>query len=284
MAALERIVKRLEGQATLDRFGGPLAAAAGRASGPAPIKNVLSGTWLGHQLHPMLTDVPIGSWVAAGMLDLLGGAEDARAARRLIGVGVLAALPTAAAGASDWSETYGPEQRVGLVHALGNVAALSFQAASYLARRAGRRETGVALSVAGLGIMASAGYLGGHLSFNRGVGVNHTAFEEAVTDWTDVASMAELASDRLVGVAAGGVPVVVVRHGDEVHALSATCVHAGGPLDEGSLIGDCVRCPWHASLFRLADGKVMRGPAASSQPVWQVRVEGDRVQVRTARS
>ncbi|MGH9072331.1 MAG: Rieske (2Fe-2S) protein, partial [Acidimicrobiales bacterium] len=137
--------------------------------------------------------------------------------------------------------------------------------------------------VGALGIMTAAGYLGGHLSFNRGVGVNHTAFEEAVAEWTDVAALAELASDKPVRVVAGGVPVVLVRQGGEqVYALSATCVHAGGPLDEGEVVDGCLRCPWHASAFRLSDGKVMRGPAPIDQPAWEVRVEGERVQVRTA--
>ncbi|MGH3231649.1 MAG: DUF2231 domain-containing protein, partial [Streptosporangiaceae bacterium] len=171
MAITDRVVGEVEGLEALDRPARPLAAAVGRATQTRRVKNALSGTWLGHPLHPLLTDVPIGGWVAAGVLDLAGGAQAARAARCLVGFGVLAALPTAAAGLSDWSDTYGAEQRVGLVHAAGNVTALSLQAASYLARRRGRRAAGVMLSAAGLGIMAGAAYLGGHLSFSRGVGV-----------------------------------------------------------------------------------------------------------------
>ncbi|MGH9065158.1 MAG: Rieske (2Fe-2S) protein [Acidimicrobiales bacterium] len=128
--------------------------------------------------------------------------------------------------------------------------------------------------------MTASSYLGGHLSLNRGVGVNHTAFEEPATEWTAVASMSDLAQDEPVRATAGGVPVVLVRRGEQVFALSATCRHAGGPLDEGKLVDDCVRCPWHGSMFRLTDGKVMRGPAHDGQPAWQVRVEGDQVQVR----
>lgn len=282
MVAAQGIVKRIEDEQKLDRLGGPLAGAAGRATASTPIKNALSGTWLGHQLHPLLTDVPIGSWVSAGLLDFTAGAAGSRAAQRLVGFGVLAAIPTAAAGASDWSETYGSEQRVGLVHALGNVGALSLQVASYVARRRGRRGAGIALSTAGLGLMTAAGYLGGIMSFDRGIGVNHTVFEDSVAEWTDVASLAELTPDTLVRVSAGDVPVVLLRQGGEVRALSATCVHAGGPLDEGTVVDGCVRCPWHGSMFRLTDGKVMRGPAAAAQPSWQVRVAGERVQVRSA--
>ncbi|MGH3177668.1 MAG: Rieske (2Fe-2S) protein, partial [Streptosporangiaceae bacterium] len=114
-------------------------------------------------------------------------------------------------------------------------------------------------------------------------GVNHTAFQESVADWTRVALLSELAPDKLVRVMAGGVPVLLVRRGEQVRALSATCVHAGGPLDEGELADGCVRCPWHGSIFRLADGTAVRGPAATGQPTWQVRIEGEQVQVRAAR-
>lgn len=283
MTITDRVVSEVEGLETLDRPARPLAAAAGRATQVRWVKNALSGTWLGHPLHPMLTDVPIGGWVAAGLLDLAGGAQAARAARYLVGLGVLAAVPTAAAGLSDWSDTYGPEQRVGLVHATGNLAALSLQTASYLARRRGRRGAGVMLSAAGLAVMTGAAYLGGHLSFRRGVGVSHTAFQDDVTDWSQVALLSELAPDKLVRVMARGVPVLLVRRGEQVRALSATCGHAGGPLDEGELAGGCVRCPWHGSIFRLSDGTVVRGPAAAAQPAWQVRIEGEQVQVRVGR-
>jgi len=243
---------------------------------------LLTGTWLGHQLHPMLTDVPIGSWVSAGVLDLTAGPAASRAAQRLVGFGVLAAIPTAASGASDWSESYGSEQRVGLVHALGNVGALSLQLASYVARRRGHRGLGIALGTVGTGLTAAAGYLGGTLTLDKGMGVNHTVFEDSIAKWTDVASLAELTPGTPVRVSAGGVPVVLVRQGSAVRALSATCVHAGGPLDEGTVVDGCLRYPWHGSEFRLTDGKVMRGPAAASQPAWRVQVVDERVQVRSA--
>jgi nitrite reductase/ring-hydroxylating ferredoxin subunit len=272
-------VRRIEDLKQLDDVSRPLADLAGRATRPDAAKNALSGTWVGHQLHPMLTDLPIGAWVMAAALDWTAPRSGAKAARRLVGLGILAALPAAATGASDWSETYAAEQRVGLVHALTNSAGLLVQSASWLARRRGRRLTGMALSTAGLGITLGAAYLGGHLSFIRGVGVNHTAFDGAVTDWIDVAGVAELAADKPLRVTPGGVAVMLVQHDGDIHALSATCVHAGGPLDEGEIVDSCVRCPWHASRFQLAGGKVVRGPAASDQPAWQVRVDEGRVYV-----
>lgn len=277
-----RAVRRIEATKALDRIGGPLAATVSRATRPAPVKNALSGTWLGHQLHPLLTDIPIGSWVAAAVLDITGSGTDGRAARRLVGFGALAAVPAAMAGASDWADTYGPEQRDGLVHALTNLTAVSLQAASWLARRRGNTRAGTVLSAGGLALTAAAGYLGGHLTYVRGTGVNHTAFQEPVTEWADVAALADLPQDKPVGAKAVGVPVVLVRRDGEVFALSGTCVHAGGPLAEGSLADGSLRCPWHGSVFRLCDGSVLRGPAAIAQPAWQVRVEEGRVQVRSA--
>lgn len=280
----DKAVRRIEGAAALDRLGRPLAAAVSRATRPTLIKNALSGTWLGHQLHPLLTDIPIGSWVAAAMLDITGAGSHRRAAQRLVGFGTLAALPAALAGASDWSETYGPEQRDGLVHALANLTAVSLQAASYLARRRGKPAAGAALSAGGLGLMTAAAYLGGHLTYIRGTGVNHTAFEDAVGEWTDASALADLPLGQPVAATAGGVPLVLVRQDDQVYALSATCVHAGGPLAEGSVADGSLRCPWHGSVYRLTDGKPLRGPAATWQPAWEVRVDGQRVQVRSART
>lgn len=282
MPLQQDIVRRIEDQKELDHLSLPLADLASRATRPDSVKNALSGTWVGHQLHPMLTDLPIGAWVMAATLDWTAPRSGAKAARRLVALGILAALPAAATGASDWSETYSTEQRIGLVHALANAAGLVAQSASWIARRRGRQLTGMALSTAGLGVTLGAAYLGGHLSFIRGVGVNHTAFDDTVSDWTDVAAVAELAEDKPLRVHPGGVPVMVVQHSGEIRALSATCVHAGGPLDEGEIVDGEIRCPWHASRFELATGKVARGPASCDQPKWDVRVDDGRVYVRSS--
>lgn len=152
---------------------------------------------------------------------MVGGGRHDLAARRLTGLGVLAAVPTAAAGLSNWSDTIGGTRRVGLAHAVGNVAGLLLQTAAYWARRQGRHGTGVALGAAGLGAVAASGYLGGHLSFVRGVGVNRTAFEETSSDWVDVVALAAVPIGKPTRVHANGIPVVV-RKNDQLHALSAT--------------------------------------------------------------
>ena len=282
---VQPFVHRIEEMECLDGVARPLAAGTGRLTRATPVKNALSGTWFGHPLRPVLTDLPIGAWTMAAVLDVAGGSPSAGAARRLVGTGAVAALPAAAAGWADWSDTYGADQRVGLVHALGNLAATFLQMGSYLCRRRGHRGAGVALSAVALGAVTVTGYLGGHLSYIRGVGVNHTAFEEPATDWVDVASLDDLPPDgRPLRALAKGVPLMLVRHaGEDVVALSATCTHAGGPLDEGKMLDGSVRCPRHGSVFRLADGKVLRGPASTTQPVWKARIQGERVEVRSGR-
>jgi nitrite reductase/ring-hydroxylating ferredoxin subunit/uncharacterized membrane protein len=282
---LDRAVEALGEQNSLDSICERAADAVSAATRHTPVKNLLSGSWLGHPLHPVLTDIPIGAFGMASLIDVTGGRAGAATARRLVGVGLIATVPTAAAGASDWSATYGPTRRVGLVHGLLNTTATLIQAASWLARRRGRRGLGTALSALGLGVTGAGAYLGGYLSFTRGVGVDHTAFQPAVSEWTDVAAAAELAEGRPLRVEADGVPVVLVKHRGATHALSATCTHAGGPLEEGEIVDDdSLRCPWHGSVFRLADGAVVRGPAAAGEPRWEVKVEGERIHVRSAQA
>ncbi|MDQ0988925.1 Rieske 2Fe-2S domain-containing protein [Streptomyces sp. V3I7] len=280
---IEDAIRQIDDMRALDGICGKAAGLVNRATQPELIKNTLSGTWLGHALHPVLTDLPIGAFVMASALDATAGRAGATAARRLIGLGVLTTVPTALSGACDWSDTYGPTQRVGFVHGAGNAAATMLQAASWLARKRGRHGTGVALSTVSLGLTVCTAYLGGHLSYVRGIGVNHTAFQEPVTDWTDVASLSELSEGSLHRVTAGGVPVVLAVKDAKVYALSATCTHEGGPLDEGKIVdGDCIQCPWHGSVFRLEDGAVERGPASVEEPSWEVKVDSGRVFIRSA--
>jgi nitrite reductase/ring-hydroxylating ferredoxin subunit len=280
---MQRLVRRIQRARGLDRIAESASGSVSAATRPAPVKNVLSGSWLGHQLHPILTDLPIGAWGAATALDLTAGEEGAAAARRLVGMGLIASGPTALAGASDWAETSAKDRRVGLVHGLMNAVVSVLQAGSWIARRRGHRGVGVGLSLVAVGVAGVSAYLGGHLSFVRGIGVNRTAFQPRVGEWTDVAAEAEIAEGELRRVVVGDVPVLLTRRRGSLRALSAVCTHAGGPLDEGTLDEDgCVTCPWHGSRFRLADGGVDRGPASVPQPRWEARVAGGRVLLRSA--
>ncbi|MGQ1836865.1 Rieske 2Fe-2S domain-containing protein [Kocuria turfanensis] len=280
MGVLNDLTGRLERWEALDALARPLAAGVGRAVRPRPVRNLLGGSAVGHPLHPPLTDVPIGAWSMATLLDLAGGPAAEPAADLLIATGLAAAVPTAATGLHDWSDTQGAASRVGLVHAAANSTALGLYAASLLARRRGHRGTGKALALAGLGALSGGGFLGGHLSFAQGVNVNRTAWRRGPAEWTDVLAEAELGEGEARRVPAGRVSVLLVREGARIHALDSVCSHLGGPLERGGIADGCVECPWHGSVFRLADGGVVRGPASYPQPSYETRVQDGRIQLR----
>jgi nitrite reductase/ring-hydroxylating ferredoxin subunit/uncharacterized membrane protein len=273
-------VERIETAQILDQPAELLSGLISKAIPSGAVKDLLSGTPLGHPAHPMLVTVPIGAWVSVSVLDLLGGKSARGAAQKLVAFGALAALPTAATGASDWSDTLGAERRVGLVHAVGNYAALGIYGLSYLARRRGKQTRGTALALAGAGLLAATGYLGGHLSYAYGVGVDTTAFQGAPEDWTDVAAEADVTEGKATYVEAGGVPVLLSRVSDRIVAIFDRCTHRGAPLHEGRISGDCVECPWHGSKFRLVDGEVLQGPAQLPQPRLEVKISSGRVLLR----
>ena len=280
--AMHVLPERLAQLEQLDRPAQTLASLAGRI-GPGRLKDALSGSWLGHALHPFLTDLPIGTWTSATLLDAVGGEDSARAADQLIGAGVLASLPTAVTGVSEWTDTERSDEnvrRLGVVHAAANVAALALFTASLIARRRGNRGRGKALSVAGMGALTVGGHLGGHLSYAKGVGVDQTTFEERPTDWRRTLADAEVGEGERHLVLVDGVGVVVGREQGRLYALANRCCHRGGPLHRGTVANGEITCPWHGSTFRVADGSLVRGPAAYPQPVYDVRVEDGAIEVR----
>ena len=280
---LHHLAERIGLASALD---GPAEAVAKWVRGAVPrgpVKDTLSGTPLGHALHPLLTDLPIGTWTSATLLDVVGGRAARPASRRLIAAGVLAAVPTAATGLNDWADTTPADdgvRRIGAVHAVANVVALGLYAASWSARRRGRQRDGVALGLAGMGALTVGGHLGGHLAYAKAVGVDQTAFESGPEDWVEVFDDAALPEGELRGAEVDGQPVVLARLRGQIHALADRCAHRGGALHEGELVGDCVECPLHGTRFRLADGGVERGPSAYPQPAYDVRVTGGRIAVR----
>lgn len=282
---LSRLVERLEAAEALDTVADPLQRSLARALPPGQWKDLLSGTWLGHPVHPMLIAGPIGTWTSATLLDLLGGRRSRRAAQRLVGIGVLSALPTALTGASDWADTVGPAKRVGLVHAVCNYAALAVFFSSWRARRRGHHFRGVLLSFTGDGLISVSGYLGGHLSYRRGVGVDPNAFVVGPSEWTAAGDESALtAGGGRAVVEVDGAKVLVVRDGADgrLSAISSVCSHRGGPLEEGEIADGCVTCPWHGSQFRLEDGSIVRGPATVPQDRYDVRVVAGKLQLRRA--
>jgi nitrite reductase/ring-hydroxylating ferredoxin subunit/uncharacterized membrane protein len=280
----ETLAERLERFRLLDPPAELLQKAV-RAALPngSAAKDVLSGTWFGHPVHPPLTDVVVGSWTSAWLIDAFGGKRVAPAADALIGVGILAALPTAASGLSDWAELREGTRRVGLVHALGNTTALTLHVLSWRARRQGRRPAGRGLSLLGLTVVGGSAWLGGHLSFGRGVGVNQTAFEDFPTAWTALTDESQLEAGKPIRRSAGGYGVMLVRHNGKIHALADRCSHRGCSLAEGTVAGGRITCACHDSTFELSDGGLVKGPATAPQPSLEVRVRDGKVEVRARR-
>ncbi len=177
-----RIVRwtlRLEGATALDGPVQALEPVVETLFGGGTRGSVLRGEWLGHAVHPVLTDVVLGTWTSASVLDLIGGAHSSSSAQRLIGTGLLAAGPTAWTGWAEWSAVGPRDKRVGLVHAVTNGAAIGMYAGSWMARRRGRHGKGVRLALAGMAATVLGGYLGGHLSHGRQVASRHPAYDDA---------------------------------------------------------------------------------------------------------
>lgn len=276
---LTRLTDWLEHQKDIDRLGQPLNQLARRAIPSGMLKDILSGTWLGHPAHPIAVMVPIGSWTSASVLDLAGGDGSAPAARRLVGLGVLSALPAVLSGLTDWSDTDGAEQRIGATHATLNSVALALYSASWWVRRRPGRA-GTVLALAGMAVATGAGYLGGHLAYVQGVGVDTNAFHSGPGDWETVAAWEDLPDKHGMTVGAGRANLFVVRLDGDISAIENRCSHRGGPLADGDVEGGCVRCPWHGSRFDLATGAVVNGPATVNQPVYETRIHQGQIQVR----
>jgi nitrite reductase/ring-hydroxylating ferredoxin subunit/uncharacterized membrane protein len=276
LVALLDAIERASG---LDGGVGRLRSIGQRAFSSARLRSVLSGTPLGHPAHPLLVDLPIGFWTSAMLLDFSGAAQRP-AARRLVGMGVLSAVPAVASGWSDWLDTDGAESRVGLVHATSNFTALGCYSMSWWKRRKGG-NAGQIWAIAGATAATLGGWLGGHLAYGLGVGVDTNAFETGPEDWTVVDG--PLSTDGALScVTAGGVRLVVVANADrsKVDVLADRCSHRGGPLSEGKRRADCIVCPWHGSEFDIESGVPIRGPATASQPVYATRQTSDGIAVR----
>jgi nitrite reductase/ring-hydroxylating ferredoxin subunit/uncharacterized membrane protein len=246
---------------------------------PRGPRDFLYGTWLGHSLHAAVIPVPVGSWSATMLFDLM---REERAADLTLGLGLVGAVGAAVTGAAQWQDTTNEEapRRLGALHAVLNVAATSLMAGSWLLRQQGRRRSGVTLSTLGLGVNLASAWLGGELAYELGIGVNHAAFEKPPSKWTDVAAVRGLADGKPRRVEVDGTPVFLLRQGDRIRAIGATCPHLGGPLDEGPIEGDTVTCPWHGSVFSLDDGALIHGPAMMPVAAYEVRVKDGRIAIR----
>jgi nitrite reductase/ring-hydroxylating ferredoxin subunit/uncharacterized membrane protein len=249
-----------------------------------PIKDLLHGTFLGHPLHPLLTDIPIGAWSVAAVCDTLelAGVERYRdAADVAIAIGALGAVGAAVTGLADWSDTKDEPQRLGMLHALLNSAALTSYLAALIARRAGARRLGLVTAFVGYGLVALAGYVGGELAFGLQLGVKHTVIPvDPPHDFVHVLDATDLTDGVMHAAQAGELPVLVTRFDGTTRAVSGVCTHRGAPLAEGKQDGHCVRCPWHGSRFSLDDGHIEEGPATFPLADYETQVAAGGVSVR----
>lgn len=284
--AIDQVV---ESQRWLDKLATPLQnwllKLFGQPGQPnRKIKDLLNGTWLGHPLHPVLTDVPLGAWTSMMMLDLaqLSNKDEgiARGSDILLALGIAGATGAAVAGVTDWSDLDGPDRRVGLMHGLLNSSVLLTNVAALVLRLTGKRRVGIALSTIGYLTSLFAAYLGGELAFAKGIGVNHEAWEGGSDDYVVVMDAKDLAEGKLTRVDAAGIPAVLLKQGNSIYAIGAVCTHLAGPLDEGTCENGVVTCPWHGSRFRMSDGSVVNGPAVYAEPMFAVRVRDGKIELR----
>lgn len=251
------------------------------------VADLLHGTWLGHPLHPALTDIPIGAWSLAALFDgaaaATGSREAEQIAETLTGVGVVAAVPTALTGLTDYSTIPHDALAHGALHGLLNATALAFYLLSWRARRADDAGQGRLLGLLGYGCVMAAAWLGGELVFHQRVGVNHVEAVRAPEGWSAVLDAADLPERTPKRVEVDGEPVLLYRMDGTIHAIGAVCRHAGGPLDEGEFEGYCVTCPWHDSVFDLRDGRVVHGPSTYAQPKYATRTRDGKIELRLQR-
>jgi nitrite reductase/ring-hydroxylating ferredoxin subunit/uncharacterized membrane protein len=248
------------------------------------LRNFLNGTWLGEPLHVVLTDIPVGAWTAALTLDALdlinGDRGFARAADAAIALGIAGAAGAAVTGVTDWSDVDPPARRIGLIHGLLNIGVVTLFTTSLILRKKKSRAAGRVFSALGYGLMAYTAHLGGQMVYELKVGVDRTNGQAFPDEFRAVFEESKLAQDKPTRAMYEGTPILLVRRGERIFALAETCSHFSGPLSEGTLFGDVIECPYHASRFSLEDGHVINGPAVHPQPCLEVRTRNGQIEVR----
>ncbi len=250
------------------------------------LQDFLNGSWLGHSLHPVVVDVVVGGSTAAVLLQLLSwfGVADLRVAILwVLALTWLAGLAAILSGLTDFKDTAsGDERHVVGLHGFINIVATLLLVGAFFALLAEANGLGGWLVIAGFLVLSVGAFIGGHVVFKYGYMVNHNAFAggKKARDFTAVMAAGDLAEATPTKAMLGSTALVVVRRGDLVFALKETCSHAGGPLSQGTLVGDTIVCPWHASAFRLSDGAVRHGPATARQVSYRARLNEGQVEVQ----
>ncbi|HET7698745.1 MAG TPA: Rieske 2Fe-2S domain-containing protein [Vicinamibacterales bacterium] len=284
---MSELAQAIGSQEWLDHVAKPVEKAVERAfpgDSGRNVKDALHGRWLGHPLHPVLTDIPIGAWMMAQVFDALGAARRTRAydeaARVCITTGLVGAVGAAVTGLADWSDTGRDSRRIGFVHGMINIAATSLFLTSALLRRRRKSPNAVAASSTGFAVAMAGAYLGGALVYQRQIGPHHALEWNAPGEFTRAVPASELPEGTRKKVRVGDVDIVVGRHQGRLFALAERCAHQGGPLSEGELKDGAIVCPWHGSTFCVESGKLVHGPSVYDQPCYDVRESGGFLEVR----
>lgn len=249
-----------------------------------PVADALHGTWLGHPLHPALTDFVIGAWALGSVLDGISLGHKSRRIERaadiLIDLGNALSVPTAASGLTDFSTAPKKAMNTGAAHALLNVGSLLMNLVSAACRRSGKRTAAISLSATAFGTLLVSAWLGGRLVFEERIGVNKIPDSPGGKDWTPVAGESEIQDQSPKRVDAAGAPVLIYKSGNQTCAIGAVCAHEGGPLNEGQVSGTQVTCPWHQSVYDLRDGHVVHGPTTYPEPAYDIRNQEGILEIR----
>lgn len=254
-------------------------------------KDFLHGRWLGHSLHPAITDVPLGAWTTAAIFDALSACFDKKeldnASDTTIAIGLVGAIGAATTGLVDWAPVEERPRKVGLVHAVLNVAATGFYLVSWLMRRSGdenKRGTARSLAWTGYALASCGAWLGGALVATEKMGVDNAPRENWPQEWQAAIEARKVGEGQLVKAIVNDQAIVLTQRNGEFYALAELCSHLAGPLSEGEFCDKdgelALKCPWHASCFALRDGKVLEGPATHPQPSFKTRLRDGKIEVK----
>ena len=252
-------------------------------------QDLMNGSFLGHSTHGLLTDAAVGAVTALLVLDAVavlfgaGGSGFETASLVVLGFGALSAWGAVLAGLTDHKDVDpGDARNMATLHGLINIVATIGYTIAFFVRLAGGVGAGRWISLVAFLVLATGAFIGGHLVYKYGIMVNHNAFSggRRAKEFTPILPAAELPEETPTKAALGPTNLVLVRRGDVVFALKATCTHAGGPLAEGTLKGDTITCPWHSSVFRLSDGAVRHGPAQTREIAYRARISEGQVEVQ----
>lgn len=247
------------------------------------IRDLLNGRWLGHPLHAVLTDAPVGILFLVLVFDVLQMPEAAGWALLL---GILAMVAAALAGFADYADTDGRARERATLHSTIMVVALLVYIWSLLLRL-GPTESGFTVAVlplafltslVGFLLLSAGAYVGGDVVYVLGNMVSRHAFRGAGTKWialepAELDAAGAIPEGRPIKAKLGINQLVLVRQGETILALHDVCAHAGGPLNEGTYAHGQIACPWHDSRYRMSDGLVTQGPSVYDQPAYEVRAK-----------